>query len=382
MSYSSGNSAMGVLGGIGSVLLICMVVGLRIGLKVMARASRNYDYSQSQVDNNPGYNSMHASHNPYINPPPITIPSPSYSSPNYAGTSQADYEAAEAARRERQAAEYAERERQRVEAQAADQARREAAAAAAREAQQRFETERLARSQEQETRMRELRERSAAMANQPAFVPAPAAPAFVPAPAPAAPVVDENAVPGFAPTNIAQIKVKDYVFVQSQDGKWYPAMVQSKRGLVFRIRYSTNGLFDMVTADRIRLKTEPAEEVAGGPPVALQPVAPPRQAGKAKDEEDDAAFVAKPKKDDEEAPSEPVAATPMPTTVPEAVADPPAAANLRTWTNDTGEFKVQAELLSFEFDIVRLKRADGKILNLPIEKLSLDDQAIVRKQFP
>ncbi|WP_425618961.1 SHD1 domain-containing protein [Anatilimnocola sp. NA78] len=388
MSYSSDNSSMGILGGIGSVLLVCMVVGLKVGARVLARASRNYDYNQSQVDQtqSPDFYTTQGSQQtsivpsvtPYSSGP--SYPSPSYtsSSPSYSSNSHADFMAAQTARREREAAEYAERERQRVEANAAAQARREAEIAAARENAQRMESERLARIQENENRMRELRERTAGMASPPGgFAPVQIAPPVQAAP----PAADENAIPGFAVTNISQIKVKDYVFAQSQDGKWYPAMVQLKRGLLFRIRYSTNGVFDMVTADRIRLKNEPAEVVADAAPVgpaALRPVAP--QASAKTSEEDDVAFIAKPKTDDEPAAAVEVAAAPMP--APVTTADPPAAANLRTWTNDTGEFKVEAELVSFEFDIVRLKRADGKILNLPIEKLSIDDQAMVRRQFP
>ena len=58
------------------------------------------------------------------------------------------------------------------------------------------------------------------------------------------------------------------------------------------------------------------------------------------------------------------------------------AAGFRTWTNDTGTFQVEAELVRCERDQVELRRRDGKFITLQLEKLSAEDQAIVREKFP
>jgi len=49
-------------------------------------------------------------------------------------------------------------------------------------------------------------------------------------------------------------------------------------------------------------------------------------------------------------------------------------ANLRTWTSKSGKYTVKAELLSFAEGVVTLRRADGKKIEIPIAKLSQDDQ--------
>ncbi len=55
----------------------------------------------------------------------------------------------------------------------------------------------------------------------------------------------------------------------------------------------------------------------------------------------------------------------------------PAVAGTRTWTDASGKFKVEAELISFEDGIVRLRRKDGKELSMPLEKLSDEDQQLL-----
>ncbi len=52
----------------------------------------------------------------------------------------------------------------------------------------------------------------------------------------------------------------------------------------------------------------------------------------------------------------------------------------REWTDSSGTFTVEAELLDFKDGKVRLKKANGKILTLPLEKLSQEDQEFVEKQ--
>jgi hypothetical protein len=55
-----------------------------------------------------------------------------------------------------------------------------------------------------------------------------------------------------------------------------------------------------------------------------------------------------------------------------------AAANaqvaLRTWTDATGKFNVVAEFVSLEGNNVQLKRKDGTILSVPLDKLSAKDR--------
>ena len=55
-------------------------------------------------------------------------------------------------------------------------------------------------------------------------------------------------------------------------------------------------------------------------------------------------------------------------------------ANYRTWTSEAGT-TVEAELVAFEFDVVQLKRRDGKILSLQINQLSPADQTYVREKY-
>lgn len=50
---------------------------------------------------------------------------------------------------------------------------------------------------------------------------------------------------------------------------------------------------------------------------------------------------------------------------------------MRTWTDDSGRFTVEAELDSIDGDNIRLKRADGKIVRLPLSKLSEADKKYV-----
>lgn len=66
-------------------------------------------------------------------------------------------------------------------------------------------------------------------------------------------------------------------------------------------------------------------------------------------------------------------ATPMPS---------PGAAPLRTWTDNTGQFRIEARLVSVQGGAVTLQRADGRSLNVPLDRLSPADQNYVRLQAP
>ena len=59
-----------------------------------------------------------------------------------------------------------------------------------------------------------------------------------------------------------------------------------------------------------------------------------------------------------------------------AVCTPVASA--RTWTDSTGKFTVEAEFVDFKDGKVQLKKEDGKIVTIPVEKLSEADQAFAK----
>jgi len=51
----------------------------------------------------------------------------------------------------------------------------------------------------------------------------------------------------------------------------------------------------------------------------------------------------------------------------------------RTWQDDTGQFKIEAELVKVEDDAVRLKRRDGQMVTVPLDRLCEEDQQFVRR---
>ncbi len=54
--------------------------------------------------------------------------------------------------------------------------------------------------------------------------------------------------------------------------------------------------------------------------------------------------------------------------------------SMRTWRAATGGFTVRATFLSLESDSVTLKRADGRIIHVPLEKLSDADREYAKRQ--
>lgn len=56
------------------------------------------------------------------------------------------------------------------------------------------------------------------------------------------------------------------------------------------------------------------------------------------------------------------------------VEDSPGDGKLRTWVDSTGNFKIQAQFVAKTETGVKLRRADGREITMPLEKLSLDDQ--------
>jgi hypothetical protein len=62
--------------------------------------------------------------------------------------------------------------------------------------------------------------------------------------------------------------------------------------------------------------------------------------------------------------------------------DSPPTSSVRKWTDRSGKFSIDAELLDFKDGTVRLKKEDGHILVLPVEKLSEPDQEYLRGLKP
>jgi hypothetical protein len=71
-------------------------------------------------------------------------------------------------------------------------------------------------------------------------------------------------------------------------------------------------------------------------------------------------------------------------TTPSPPATPPTAniTGMRTWSDSTGRFTLVAELIAVQDGNVRLQRPDGKIVTMPIDKLSPGDRDAVRAKYP
>ena len=54
------------------------------------------------------------------------------------------------------------------------------------------------------------------------------------------------------------------------------------------------------------------------------------------------------------------------------------AAELRAWTDSSGQFRIEAELVGLADAKVMLKKADGKVVSVPVERLSEQDQEWLR----
>ncbi|MBN2476765.1 MAG: hypothetical protein JXB62_19300 [Pirellulales bacterium] len=66
---------------------------------------------------------------------------------------------------------------------------------------------------------------------------------------------------------------------------------------------------------------------------------------------------------------------------PDPLADPFShhkPSETRTWTDLSGKYQVEAELVSFNDGVVRLKRSDGRCCRILLGQLSLADQSVVR----
>lgn len=56
-----------------------------------------------------------------------------------------------------------------------------------------------------------------------------------------------------------------------------------------------------------------------------------------------------------------------------------SAEELRTWTNSTGKFKIEARLLGVEGEIAKLERKDGTVVQIPLTKLSAADRKYIEE---
>ncbi len=56
------------------------------------------------------------------------------------------------------------------------------------------------------------------------------------------------------------------------------------------------------------------------------------------------------------------------------------ASGVRTWSDTTGKFRIEAELVKVEDGKVELKRKDGQNVTVPLDKLSKDDQDYLAQQ--
>jgi hypothetical protein len=82
-------------------------------------------------------------------------------------------------------------------------------------------------------------------------------------------------------------------------------------------------------------------------------------------------------------PVQAVAAKPMPAEVRPAshVSTPAETANaMRTWTDNTGSYKINAQLVTVGETTVRLLKDTGKYTTVPTTRLSNEDLEFVRRQ--
>ena len=53
----------------------------------------------------------------------------------------------------------------------------------------------------------------------------------------------------------------------------------------------------------------------------------------------------------------------------------------RTWTDSSGTHEIEAELVKLDGEVVHLKKADGTIIKVPLNKLCLGDQRFLQQQM-
>ena len=58
------------------------------------------------------------------------------------------------------------------------------------------------------------------------------------------------------------------------------------------------------------------------------------------------------------------------------------SASARTWTDSTGAFQVEAELVGVENGVVTLRKEDGKVIAVPLDRLSATDRKFLAQRRP
>ncbi|WP_425618804.1 SHD1 domain-containing protein [Anatilimnocola sp. NA78] len=143
--------------------------------------------------------------------------------------------------------------------------------------------------------------------------------------------------PGFPITDVSQVKPRDRVFI-FWVSRWYPGYVIETSADQIKVHYDqhSDSWDAFVSLDKVR---------------SMRPI--------------------------RATPSKPEVAKPA-----EAPAETTVSSNTRIWTDSTGQFTIDAELIGFEDGAAKLKRKDGKVVSLPLDKLSGADQAAVRAAYP
>jgi hypothetical protein len=58
----------------------------------------------------------------------------------------------------------------------------------------------------------------------------------------------------------------------------------------------------------------------------------------------------------------------------------PAAREVRTWKDKSGKFSIRAELVESDGTTVKLKKEDGKVISVPVDRLSDQDRQFLESQ--
>jgi len=66
---------------------------------------------------------------------------------------------------------------------------------------------------------------------------------------------------------------------------------------------------------------------------------------------------------------------------PAPIVEAPSAPDFRTWTDTTGGFRVEAQLVDHDDGQVTLKKRDGQTIIVPLERLSEADRAYLAEEF-
>ena len=57
-----------------------------------------------------------------------------------------------------------------------------------------------------------------------------------------------------------------------------------------------------------------------------------------------------------------------------------ASAEVRTWRDKSGRFSIRAELVESDGTAVKLKKADGNVIKVPLDRLSDEDRQFLESQ--